>query len=112
MRPLLQNLLMMLIAVFLSGSLAVPHVCFDDDSAVKVEHQVKIEKTASHDHSSKNGTDNCCVAHHCCFAKVITPAQSFLKIGFATKTDLTMPDPHRLVSIVVQGFDRPPKSFA
>lgn len=112
MRSFLQTLLMILIAVVLTGSLAIPHICLDDEgAAVKVEQQFKTS-SADHPDNSKAGGDNCCVAHHCCFAKLIAPAQPVWKAAFVSKADLPMMDQSRPASLDPKGLDRPPKFFA
>lgn len=114
MRSILRHMLIVLIAVFLTGSLAIPHICLDDDAAlVKVEQQVKVAKTAtdSHQDGSKAG-DHCCVAHHCCFAKVLNPAHQVSTIAFSTKADLFAVTNDHFSSFDPKGLDRPPKFFA
>lgn len=111
MRKLVQNLLMMLIAVILTGGLAVPHICMDDENAsITVEQQLQ---TSSADHQdNKASGNNCCVAHHCCTAKLISPAPDVWKTSFAFKADLPVMDESRPASLGPTSLDRPPKSFA
>lgn len=112
MRIILQNLTMILFAVLLTGSLAIPHSCLDADNArVKIEQQVKVEKTAMPDHQ-ENSKDDCCVSHHCCIAKLINPAQPIWKAAFASKVGLSITDQQSLASFDPKGLDRPPKFFA
>ena len=112
MQAILRHLLMILIAVVLTGSLATPHICLDDEALAKVEHQVKVAKTAdSHQNTSKAG-DHCCVADHCCFAQLINSAQAISTITFSTKVSLSGATIVHFSSFDPKGLDRPPKFFA
>lgn len=114
MRPLIRHVLMIVIAVFLTGSLATPHICLDDDAGLlKVEQQVKIAKvTGDHHQKTSKAGDHCCVAHHCCFAKLTSPAQIISIIAFSETIDLFAVTADHFSSFDPKGLDRPPKFFA
>lgn len=114
MRSILRHILMILVVAVLAGNLATPHLCLDDDAGVvKVYQQAKMAKadTDSHKNNSKAG-DHCCIAHHCCSAKLLNAAQPISVVTFAVKVNVFVPAADHFSSFDPKGLDRPPKFFA
>ena len=114
MHTILRSMLMLLITIALTGALAIPHICLDDDAAVvTVEQHKKMAKadTDHHQNNSKAG-DHCCIAHHCCSAKLLNPAQPISVATFSAKMTVSSPATNHFSSLDPKGLDRPPKFFA
>ncbi|HHT9121232.1 MAG TPA: hypothetical protein ACFYEF_00070 [Candidatus Wunengus sp. YC63] len=111
MRPVLQNILIILIAVIFTGNLAIPHICVDDDNAVtKIEQQIK---AAPDNHKNEaNADDHCCMAHHCCVAKLPNAGQQISIAMTIRKIKLLALAEDYFSSLDFKGLDRPPKFFA
>jgi hypothetical protein len=105
-----QTLMMILMTALLAGAPAIPHLCLDDADVIKAEQVVK---NASNNHrDSSNSKDKCCLSHHCCFAKLMSPTQSKPQVMSPSKAGLPSIEENRLASFESKGLDRPPKLFA
>lgn len=111
MRLVLQNVMIILIAVLFVGNLAVPHICKDDDNATtKIEQHIK---TASDNHKNEaNADDHCCMAHHCCVAKLFNTSQQISVAVIVGKIKLFASVQGHFPNLNIRGLDRPPKLFA
>ncbi len=105
--------MMILIAVVLTGTLAVPHICLDAGGKTSsIEQTIKIGKAgAGHQENSKS-PDHCCIAHHCCVAKLVSSTQPVGVIAFVSKHIMPVVEQDRLASFDPKVLDRPPKFFA
>lgn len=115
MRLFLRPLLMIVLAVLLTGSLATPHICLDSGtgSAQQIEKQIKLSKIADHSHSKETKSkDHCCIAHHCCSVKLLASAHVITTAVFFDTVDLVAVNTGHFSSYDPKGLDRPPKFFA
>ena len=98
----------LLLAILVIGSLAMPHICFashNDQNGPSIEQQHK------HDNKSAKAVD-CCVAHHCCAGKILN-TQSYTSATIADVANLVFSiQDQPIASLMLDGFDRPPKSIA
>lgn len=73
-----------------------------------MDKKVDTHKDQSHHKSGKAG-DNCCVGHHCCTAKLVTPLDVTTAFGEASAVPLNSFVNQVISGFDIHGLDRPPK---
>lgn len=102
----------LLIAMFIIGSLAIPHICTDNHTEQKISISDNASVNHSHSEKTAKADNSCCVAHHCCAGKIMNTVDHVSSV-IITTTLVSFTSPDQVISgLKEEGLERPPKSIA